>query len=181
MLETNNPKELRLSFDENRLVRLFRCMSKVDRSIQLYKLHQQLMKTHTVLPELERFTNWKEHKAEEMSSHINERLNSARPFQTEIANAHELTLDLSEMAWGCDFAEVLLGTEELQNNEFVESLSMAYLQAHHEAGAEPCYDPNDDDQIGYLNEEAANYLCYWRENIVRGLEQSVARKANPSS
>ncbi|MCA9126647.1 MAG: ankyrin repeat domain-containing protein [Planctomycetales bacterium] len=71
--------------------------------------------------------------------------------------------------------------EELQDNEFVESLSMAYLQAHHEAGAEPCYDPNDDDQIKCLNEEAANYLRYWRENIVRGLEQSVARKANPSS
>lgn len=181
MSNLNHSLQLSLTFDESRLVRLFRCLNSIDRSVFLHELHLKLMKTHTVSPELEQYANWKEHEVEEMSSDVNERLDSARPHQTEIANANDLTPCLSEMAWGCDFAEVLLGTEELQNNEFVESLSMAYLQAHHEAGAEPCYDPNDDDQIGYLNEEAANYLCYWRENIVRGLEQSVARKANPSS
>lgn len=58
---------------------------------------------------------------------------------------------------------------------------MAYFQAHHDVGVDPCFDPNDEDHIDYLNEEAASYLRYWRENIVRGIEQSVARKTNPSS
>lgn len=87
-----------LTFDESRLVRLFRCLNSLERSVFLHELHLKLMKTHTVLPELERYAKWKEHEVEEMLSDVNERLESARPHQTEIANANDLTSCLSEMA-----------------------------------------------------------------------------------
>lgn len=180
MSESHQPVKLKLSFDESRLVRLFRCMSTLERTILLCQLHQQLMKTHSVLPELERYAKWEEIEAEEMSEHVNDRLYSAHPYQTEIANAHDFTLDLSEIAWGCDFAEDVLGTEESQTQDFVESLTMAYFDAHRDTGMEPCFNPNDDEQVEYLNEESVNYLRFWRENIVRGIEQSVARKAKDS-
>lgn len=177
MPEQYDVPKLDLSFDETRLVRLFRCLDQVQRSSLIYDLHLQLMKSHSITPSIARFSNAQEASEEELSEELPERLLNAKPYQTLIAGAHNFDIPLAETAWGIDYPECLLGTEESQSQSFVEQLVDAYVSGMDELGYDPCVDIADEDSRSGVLEEAAEYLRFWRANIVQGIEDSVALKS----
>lgn len=178
MAEKYDLPDLKLTFDETRLVRLFRCLSQEDRSSLLHDIHIQLMRIHTITNKVGRYANPEEVYRDELAEELPDRLPSAKPYQTLIADAHNLDISFGDNPWGCDYAECLLGTEEWQPDSFVDDLVYAYVESVDSLGFDPCIDLRSDDDFRFAREEAREYLRFWRANIVCGIEDSVAFKSS---
>jgi hypothetical protein len=173
MSEQYRAPKLELTFDENRLVRLFRCLDSLGRSSLLNDLHLKLMKSHSVDPLIAKVSNAAQAIADELEEPPDERLLCAQPCETLIAGAHDFDIPLAEIAWGGEYAEWLLGAEETQDDWTVKSLVEAYVQSMDELGYDPCVNLNSEDDQQFAREEAAEYIRFWRARIVEGIEASV--------
>lgn len=170
-----------LTDDEQRLLRLFRCLDNNARSETLRRLGKRLMMEAAVDPRLHCYENPEQEARRELRDGIDERLTRLWPHCV-LLELRDFDYDVTKEGWqeaGISIAEVILGSGQ-DDEQFADMLVDAYLE-----GAET-YDvplpsdfaePEESKEAAVqgmredLQREALTFIKGWRERVLLAFEQ----------
>ena len=182
MSESNLPSRL-LGEDEQRLLRLFRCLDNDARSEVLQHLGKRLMMEAAVDPHLSFYQNPEQEARKELHENIDDRLKRLMPVHCVLVDLLDYDYDVTEYGWqdaSISVAEVILGSAG-NDDEFADMLVDAYLEGASKydvplscefmgpelSGEEAVQAMRQD-----LHKEAVMFIRSWRDNVIRRFEQA---------
>lgn len=172
-----------LNEDENRLIRLFRCLDGDARSETLQRLGKRLMMEAAVDPWLTLNDNPGETARQELHEPIDERLQILRPIHSVLMDLLDYDFNVIEVGWidaSVSVADVILGSGQ-NDDEFADMLVEAYLDGANKYDVPlPCdfASPEESKDEAFqalrqdLHKEAVTFIESWREDVIRRFEQA---------
>ncbi len=171
-----------MSEDEQRLIRLFRCLDNEARSEMLQRLGKRLMMEAAVDPRLSFYDKPDQAAREELHEGIDDRLKRLRPVHCDLLDLLDYDFDVTKEGWqeaGFPIEDVILGSGH-SDDEFADMLVEAYLEGANKYDFPlPCdfADPNESNEEAVqamrqdLHREALAFIKGWRDNVIRRFEQ----------
>jgi|CXWL01.1.fsa_nt_gi hypothetical protein len=178
-----NSSQSAISEDEQRLVRLFRCLTNEARTKTLQRLGNRLMMEAAIDLDVSSFKSPEEAAREELQEEIDDRLKRLMPVHCVLVDLLDYDYDVTEYGWrdaSISIAEVILGSGE-NDDEFADMLVDAYLQGANRYDVPlPCDFAEPEisraeavqDMRQYFQQEALTFIKKWRENVIRQFEQA---------
>ncbi len=182
MSEPNLPSSL-ISEDEQRLLRLFRCLNNEARSEMLQRLGKSLMMESAIDPNLSGYEKPAYEAQEELHEEIDDRLKRLMPIHCVLVDLLDYDFDVTEYGWrdsGFSVAQVILGSGQ-NDDEFADMLVEAYLQGANQYDVPLSCDFMGPELTGEeavqtmrqdLHQEAVMFIRSWREDVIRRFEQA---------
>jgi hypothetical protein len=183
MVNENKGDLSSLNEDEQRLIRLFRCLDNDARSEMLQRLGKRLMKEAAIDPDISFYQNPEQEARQELQDEFDERLKRLWPIHCSLLDLKDYDWDVAENGWqeaGIAVSEVILGSAE-NDDDYAEMLVEAYLEGARRydvpllcefADADVSLQAAEDEMRQDLNREALSFIRDWRENVIRRFEQA---------
>lgn len=171
-----------MSDDEQRLIRLFRCLNNEARSETLQRLGKLLM-MEAAVDSLLNDDNPGETARQELHEPIDERLQILKPIHSVLMDLLDYDSNVIEVGWreaSVSVADVILGSGQ-NDDEFAGMLVEAYLEGANKYDVPlPCDfaspEESNDEAVQAmrqdLHKEAVTFIESWRENVIRRFEQA---------
>ncbi len=178
-----NPHPSSISADEQRLIRLFRCLDEDARSEVLQRLGKRLMMEAAMDSWLRSDEKPCQAASEELSEGIDDRLRRLWPIHSTLLDLLDYDFDVTQYGWheaAFSIAEVILGSG-YNDHDFADRLVEAYVEGSNKYDVPlPCDfvepEQNREEAVEEMRQElhgeALRFIQSWRENVIRRFEQA---------
>lgn len=156
--------QLSLNDDENRLLRLFRCLETDERHKILLQISELLIGRYP-LSDYRFFENPEQEKREELREDVGERLLQVKPSMEPWDYLDEYIYPTLEAAWGEEITEVILGSSIWDEHNAEALLTELEETAEREGFHEPPW---------FERKDMIAFIRAWRGKVLSSLEKYAA-------